>query len=147
MEFTMFVSTSALLITTRAELREAVALNTAGFKVTVRAPDRLALQVWSRAPAVLIDNYVAQAVTELGLPRRSSLHLLVDNGAQRHVWVNAVKLNVERVMVLPDAFPALKETVRAAGRDAPAVTVIAAPLDGRGHREAEGLRRLRGAGA
>lgn len=137
----MLVPTSALLITARPDVRDAVVLHAAGIQVMVRAPDRIASCAWIRVPVVLIDNHAARAVAELGLPHRPNLHLLADDDVQPHVWLNAMRLNVERVLVLPDAFPALEETVRTAGHPIPLVAVAPRPGETARH-ESEGFQRF-----
>lgn len=119
----MPVSTSTLLITSRDDLRDTVTRHAAGVPVTVSAPDCLTSHAWARASAVLIDSHAAVTVATLGLPHRSNLHVLTDDAAEPRVWEHAVKLDAERVLVLPDAFPALRETLRAVSRH-PAVAVV-----------------------
>lgn len=64
-------------------------------------------QVWLSAPVVLLDERTLELCLERNLPPRQRVLLVVSAASQHQPWVDAVRLGVEQIYVLPTETTAL----------------------------------------
>lgn len=65
------------------------------------------LQAWLNAPVVLLDELTLALCLERSLPPRRRVLLVVSAASQHQPWVDAVRLGVEQIYVLPTEATAL----------------------------------------
>ena len=88
--------------------------------------------LWSQVPVVLLDAAALTRLAEAGLPRRPGVSVLCRGEPRPAVWEQALHAGAERVLVLPDAEPAVVELLADAAEGPDRDGRVIAVVGGRG---------------